>query len=179
MLGAGMKRFKLVALAICVAVQMSGRVTTGGSTVSESQSKPRDPRLARMYFLRESGLAAIYGAAAAAEIKIDGKSVGSVVSGTYLFVDRPPGTYKLSSGTPLSMAYETEARVDAGQTYYFGIGVPQVAHPGQNAVNQALAGSGGQQMRATSPLMGGFSAAALYQMDTASGTSAISQLKAQ
>jgi len=132
-----------------------------------------------MYFLRENGIAAIYGAAAAAEIKIDGKPVGSVISGNYFFVDRPAGTYRLSSGTPLSMAYETQARVEGGQTYYFGIGVPQVAPAQQNLVNQALAGSSGQQMRPTSPLMGGFSAAALYQMDTATGVAAISQLKAK
>jgi len=132
-----------------------------------------------MYFLRESALVAIYGAAAAAEIKIDGRPVGSVISGTYLFVDRPPGTYKLSSGTALSMAYEAEARVEAGQTYYFGIGVPQVAPVGQNLVNQAIAGSSGQQMQPTSPLMGGFSAAALYQLDPAAGAAAIGQLKAQ
>jgi hypothetical protein len=77
------------------------------------------------------------------------------------------------------MAYEAEMQVEAGQSYYFGIGVPQGGPPVQNFVNQAYAGSSGQQLRPTSSLMGGFSAAALYQIDPASGGTIISQLKPQ
>lgn len=114
-----------------------------------------------------------------AEIKVDGAPVGTVVGGTYFFVDRPPGTYKLSAATSLSAAYEVETRVEAGQTYYFGIGVPQVGPIGMNMLNQAFAGSSGQQMRPTSPLMNGLSAAAIYQFDAANGAAVIGQLKAQ
>ena len=67
------------------------------------------------------------------------------------------------------MDYEAEIEIEAGKTYYFGIGTPQVAAPGQNLLNQALAGSSGQQMRPTSALMAGFSGAALYQIDAAEG----------
>jgi len=144
-----------------------------GPAALESQAKQRDARLARMYFLREK-----FGTPAA-EIKVDGTPIGTVAGGYYFFVDRPPGMYKLSSASGLSMAYEVETRVEAGQTYYFGIGVPQTAPIGQNLLNQALAGSSGQQMRSTSPLMGGFSAAALYQFDSAAGAAVISQLRAQ
>ena len=171
-----MWRVWLVALAICLATQLSGCVAPAAL---ESQVKQRDTRLARMYFLRESRLVALYGSAAGAEVKVDGKPVGAVIGGTYFFVDRPPGTYKLSAGTALSMAYEVEASVEAGQTYYFGIGTPHVAPIGQNMLNQAAGGSSGQQMRATSPLMGGFSAAALYQLDAASGAALVAQLKPQ
>lgn len=175
----GMKRFKFVAFAICLAVQ-SVLGGCAGPSALESQVKQRDARLARMYFLREARLVALYGRVATTEIKIDGKPVGAVIGGTYFFVDRPPGTYKLSADTgPLAMAYEAETRVEAGQTYYFGIGTPQTAAPGQNLLNQAVGGSSGEQMRPTSPFMGGFSAAAFYQMEAATGAAAIAELKAQ
>ena len=57
-----------------------------------------------------------------------------------------------------------------------GIGAPQLSAPGQNLLNQAVAGSSGQQMQATFPLMAG---AALYQLDAAEGAAVISQLKTQ
>ena len=87
--------------------------------------------------------------------------------------------YKLSAATSLSAAYEVETKVEAGQTYYYGIGVPQVGAIGMQLINHVTAGSGGQQMRSTSPLMDGFSAAAFYQLDAAAGVAAVSQLKAQ
>ncbi len=77
------------------------------------------------------------------------------------------------------MDYETEIQIEGGRTYYFGIGTPQVAAPGQNLLNQAVAGSSEQQMPATSPLMAGFSGAALYQLDATEGAAVISQLKPQ
>ena len=51
---------------------------------------------------------------------------------------------------PISMDYEAEIEIEGGKTYYFGVGTPQVAAPGQNLLNQTLAGSSGQQMRPTS-----------------------------
>jgi hypothetical protein len=168
-----MTRFKFVVLAICVGVQSVQLGGCAGHAALESQAKQRDARLARMYFLREK-----FGTPGA-EIKVDGTLVGTVDGGYYFFVDRPPGIYKLSASTSLSMAYEVETRVEAGQTYYFGIGVPRSAAIGQDLVNQAVGGSSGQQMRSTSPLMGGFSAAALYQFDSAAGAAVISQLRGQ
>jgi hypothetical protein len=150
------------------------------STVSEvalqppPQTKPRDARLARLYFLREKGLVGTE-----VGIKIDGKPVGSVSTGLYFSLDRPPGRHRIACVNPISMDYETEIETEAGKTYYFGIGTPQVAAPGQNLLNQALAGSSGQQMRPTSALMAGFSGAALYQIDAAEGPAIISQLKPQ
>jgi hypothetical protein len=165
-----MGRLGFAVAAVCLAVQLSG---CAAPAALESQSKPRDGRVARMYFLRDRG------PPVPAEIKIDHQVVGTVVSGYYFFVDRLPGKYLLSSGTSLSMAYEAEMQVEAGQSYYFGIGVPQGGPPVQDFVNQAYAGSSGQQLRPTSPLMGGFSAAALYQIDPASGAAIVGQLKPQ
>ena len=130
----------------------------------------------RVYFLREQGLfgAVSGGTAGSAEINVDGKVVGTVVMGSYFFVDRPPRSYKISSGTTLSSAYESEVQLEAGQTYYFGIGRPR----GGGLLIDAAAGSSGQQLPSTSPLMAGFSAAALFRLEPAAGAAAIAQLKA-
>jgi hypothetical protein len=171
-----MGRLKFVVVAICIAVQAVLLGGCAGPAALENQAKQRDLRLARMYFLRESRL--VQGGTSA-EIKVDATPVGTVVGGTYFFVDRPPGMYKLSAATSLSAPYEVETKVEAGQTYYYGIGVPQVGAIGMQLINHVTAGSGGQQMRSTSPLMDGFSAAAFYQPDAAAGVAAVSQLKAQ
>lgn len=177
--GLGMKLLKSVALAICLAVPAIELGGCAGPSALESQTRQRDTRMARMYFLRESRLVAMYGSVAGVDIKVDGRPVGRVIGGTYFFIDRPPGTYKLSAGTSMSIDYEAETKVEAGQSYYFGIGTPQGGPPGQNALNQLVGGSRGRQMRGTSPIMSGFAGAALYQLDAATGAATISELKAQ
>lgn len=170
-----MRRFVSWALVLCVVAQFGGCASSPiPEAALEPQSKQRDTRLARLYFLRQKGLIGTD-----VGIKIDGKSVGSVAKGLYFSVDRPPGRYRISCVNPISMDYETEIQIEGGRTYYFGIGTPQVAAPGQNLLNQALAGSSGQQMPATSPLMAGFSGAALYQLSATEGAAVISQLKPQ
>jgi hypothetical protein len=139
---------------------------------TEPQSKQQGVRLARLYFLREKGLWATE-----AGIKIDGQPVGSVSKGFYFSVDRPPGRYRITCVNPVSKDYEAEVQIEGGQTYYFGVGTPQTGAPAQNLLNQAVSGSSGRQLPPTSPLMSGFSGAALYQIDVAEGRAVISQLK--
>ena len=129
-------------------------------------------RLARLYFLREKGLPG-----AEVGIKVDDKPVGSVTKEFYFFSEKPPGRYRIACVNPIMMDYEAEIEIEAGKTYYFGVGTPQVAAPGQNLLNQALAGSSGQQMRPTFVLMA--VRTALYQIDAAEGAAVISQLKPQ
>jgi hypothetical protein len=167
-----MRRFLLWASVLCLVAQFGGCASSPVAEALEPQPKQQDARIARLYFLREKGLIS-----AEVGIKIDSSSVGSVDKGLYFFVDRPPGRYRISCVNPISMDYETEVQIEGGRTYYFGIGTPQVPAPGQNLLNQAIAGSSGQQMRATSPLMAGFSGAALYLLDAKEGAAAISQLK--
>jgi hypothetical protein len=124
--------------------------------------------------MREKGLPG-----AEVGIKIDGKPAGSVATGFYFFSEKMPGRYRIACVNPIMMDYEAEIEIESGKTYFFGVGTPQVAAPGQNLLNQAIGGSSGQQMRPTSPLMAGFSGAALYQIDAAEGSSVISQLKPQ
>ena len=165
-----------IVVAFCLALQLAA---CAGTSAIESQSKQRDTRLARMYFLREQGvLGALGGAAPAADIQVDGKPVGAVTNGSYIFVDRPPGLHKLSVQAGISLAFETETQVEAGRAYYFNIGVPRTGAPGTDLLNQAYAGGSGQPMRGQSPLNSGFSAAVLYELDPATGAAAIEKLKA-
>lgn len=147
------------------------------SSAIESQSRAKDARSARMYFMREQGVLGAMGGAVGAEVKVDGKPVGSVTNGSYIFVDRPPGTYKLSVQSGLSMAFETEARVESGGTYYFNIGVPKTGAVGQDLLNQAFAGGQGQQMTGQ-PFSALMSAAVFYRLDPATGAAEIARLKA-
>jgi hypothetical protein len=145
----------------------------------ESQLKQRDARSARFYFLREKGLlGAMGGTAAAVEVKVDGKVVGSLNNGFYFFVDRPPGTHKLSvdGKVSMAMAFETDVDVEAGQSYYFNIG-PAGSSPGQTLVNQAVMGGKGEQMRGASPFSGALSAWVFYRLDPAIGAAEVAQLK--
>jgi hypothetical protein len=175
------RRFVSWAFVLCVVVQFGGCVTS--SPVSEAaaepqpqskqeaqpQTRPRDARLARLYFLCEKLLYEI-------PIKIEDKAVGSVCPGSYFSVDRPPGRYRIAAVNALTPNFESEIQIEGGRTYYFGVGTIQMGPPVQNFLNQALGGSSGQQMRSTS-LMGSLSAAALYQIDAAEGPAVISQLK--
>lgn len=138
---------------------------------AEPQSRHQGARLARLYFLREKGLWATD-----AGIKLDGQSVGSISKGYYISIDRPPGRYRITCVNPVSADYDVEVQIEGGQTYYFGVGVPQTAAPGQNLLNQAFSGSSGRQLPSTS-LKSGFAGAALYQIDAAEGPAVISQLK--
>src|SRR3954447_11594843 len=79
---------------LCLALTL---VACAGTSALESQSQQRDARMARLYFLREKGvLGALGGSTPAGEIKVDGKVIGAVTNGSYIFVDRPPGLRKLS-----------------------------------------------------------------------------------
>lgn len=139
---------------------------------TDPQSK-QGPRLARLYFLREKGLWATE-----AGIKIDDQTVGSVSKGTYFSIEKPAGRYRITCVNPVSANYEAEVQIEAGQTYYFGIGTRQSGPPGQNLLNQAVSGSSGRQLPSTSA-MSGMAGAVLFQIDPAVGPAIIGQLKPQ
>ncbi|MGW1425190.1 DUF2846 domain-containing protein [Bradyrhizobium manausense] len=143
------------------------------------QARPTSSRLARLYFLREKGIfGAMGGMAAATEILIDGKSVGKVDMGTFFFVDQPPGVRKIASHMKMSMTdYDVEVPVEAGKTYYFGVGTQRTGPPVQDLLNQAIAGSSGQQIRSSSPFKSAFAGAGLFRLEPAAGAAAIEKLK--
>jgi hypothetical protein len=144
-----------------------------------AQGKPSGSRNARLYFLREKGiLGAMGGLAATTEVLIDGKSAGKVDMGTFFVVERPPGVHKIATHMKLSITdYEIEVPVEAGKTYYFGIGTPRTGPPVQDLLNQAIAGSSGQQIRSSSPFKSAFAGASLFRLEPAAGAAAIEKLK--
>ncbi|WP_315724783.1 MULTISPECIES: DUF2846 domain-containing protein [unclassified Bradyrhizobium] len=151
-----------------------------GSSALESQTKQRDGRMARLYFLREKGLVgAMGGTAATAEIKIDDKSVGVLRNGYYLFVDRPAGTHTLSVQSGISTAYDTEVQVQAGQVYYFSLGITPYGPPGQVLLNQAFIGGGhGELLEPKSRFTSAMAGTVIYRMDPAAGASLMARLQA-
>jgi hypothetical protein len=143
-----------------------------------AQAKPKDSRQARLYFLREKGIfGAMGGIAASSEILIDGKSV-KVEMGSFFVVDRPPGLAKIASHMKMSMTdYEIEIPIEAGKTYYFGVGTQRTGPPVQDLLNQAIAGSSGQQIRSSSPFKSAFAGAGLFRLEPAAGAGAIEKLR--
>jgi hypothetical protein len=104
--------FMACALAACATVS---------TTPMESQSKQRDPRLARLYFIWPQS--AMF-RTATFDIKVDGQVVGKIAPDSYFFVDRQPGTYTLKVEPPFDWTYfETDVQVAAAATYYYAINV--------------------------------------------------------
>src|ERR1700730_6093600 len=102
--------FMIVALAGCAAVP---------TTALEPQSRQRDSRLARLYFVWADPYMFKTGTL---DIKVDGQVVGKIAPDSYLFVDRRPGTYTLKVEPPFDFAYfEADMQVAAGATYYFAV----------------------------------------------------------
>ena len=106
-----------VALAALIGVTLAACVS---SSALEPQNQPLSSSAARIYILRPPALA---GAALLGEVKIDGTEVGSITVNSYLFVDRPPGRYKIHAAIANVMEHEVE--VQAGRTYYFAINFKQ------------------------------------------------------
>jgi hypothetical protein len=116
-----MRRTHLVLLVCCMPVVL-GACTAARTDVLESQTKQRDPHLARLYFIRPSGWMAQGGTIG---IKVNGQNVGGIAHGSYMFVDRQPGVYTLEVAPPTDWAadFQTDVRVAAGATYYYAITV--------------------------------------------------------
>lgn len=112
-------------------VKQAGLAAPTKQAAAQAKAKPTGSRNARLYFLREKGiLGAMGGLAASTEILIDGKSAGKVEMGTFFVVDRPPGLTKIATHMKLAMAdYEIEVPIEAGKTYYFGVGTRRGGAP--------------------------------------------------
>jgi hypothetical protein len=108
----------------------------------ETQTKALDRGQARIYFLRESTL--LY-AAAAPDVMVNGQPVGRVGNASYFFVDRPPGTYKVTLEVPLSPGrYAADVTLRPGRVYYLKI-APRV----ENYLTTVAAGLVGQLIEAS------------------------------
>jgi Protein of unknown function (DUF2846) len=164
-----------IVAAIGIVLQLAA--CAAGTSAIESQSRQKDGRLARLYFLRDKGLF-IAGSTIAADVKVDGKPVGSVANGSYIFVDRSSGLHKLAVGTKLAMDFETEVRVDSGQDYYFSIGPVTLGVPGTDLLTHAVAGVRGEEMTGQPGMNRALVGLVFYRLDHAAGAAELAQLKA-
>jgi hypothetical protein len=107
-----MRRTHLVLLACCMPMVL-GACAAARTDAMESQTKQRDPHLARLYFIRPSGWMAQGGTIG---IKVNGQNVGGIAHGSYMFVDRQPGVYTLEVAPPADWAanFQTDVQLAAG-----------------------------------------------------------------
>lgn len=163
----------LLRAAVLVVALALGACATVDATSTESQSKARDARMARLYFIWPKSYMLKTGTL---DIKIDGQVVGKIAPASYFFVDRPPGAYTLKVEPPLDFAYfETEVRVATGSTHYYAIHVKPAYIP---------VGYSAMQMRHPNlgtalPQKGGghnFATYSLGVIDSLGGADAIAQL---
>ena len=99
---------------------------------------PIKPGLARIFILRERAFGGIFDAGWQAYL--DETPMGDLKTGTFVFLDRPPGSHRLYFARPgdLYRASQQEISVLTGRTYYFRL---HMNEKGQWIANsQAVAG---------------------------------------
>jgi hypothetical protein len=140
-----------------------------GTSALEPQNQPLSPRAARIYILRPP---AVPGAIYHAAVKINGAEVGSVATNSYLFVDRPPGRYKISA--VISTDSEHEVEVQAGRTYYFAINVKESTAPLGNIPIRMEGSNVGRPLRQP----GWFEFSWLSEVDASAATAMMARMNA-
>jgi hypothetical protein len=131
----GLKSVVLATLAVC-ALFLAGFPTT--SPVAQ------DSRPARLYFIRHSTFVGIINSP---EIKIDGRSVGSISTGSYILVERPPGRHTIIVSHWADFGqFVADVHVNGGESYYYEIAI--ATRGGGGVLLSSLAGEVGRPMKA-------------------------------
>ena len=108
------------------------------TTSLESQTKAQSPRQARIQFLRDSHLIAM--GDIAPEIQVNGEKVGTLANNSQFFIDRDPGTYKISVQAALSFGgSSTTVTLRPGGVAYVEI-APRTAYIMGSAMGGAVGG---------------------------------------
>jgi hypothetical protein len=157
-------------VALCLLALLGG---CASYSVVEPQNRAQDPRLARIYFIRQPTILSRLGTA---DIKVDGKQLGSLSQGTYIVADRSPGTHTIAvfGGGLSSGWFETDIEVQAGVSYYFELG--QIVRINADLMKLDSMGVTGR------PLPGRSEPHAFlmfYALDAAAGEASIARLKAR
>jgi hypothetical protein len=106
----------LVALFIGVCSAIGGCATT---TALEPQNMAREANSARLYFIRPS---TIIGVALSPDVKINGKAIGNVAVGSYIYADRPAGKYQIVLDHQFERgSFSYDVALKAGEDHYFQI----------------------------------------------------------
>lgn len=108
---------KYIVLAAVLAVGASATPAWSSShqtyATLHASEPPLDPANGRIYLYREGG---IMGAAVQPAIRVNGEKVGESSPGDYFYIDRPAGTYSISTKTEKSE--ELSVPLEAGQSVY-------------------------------------------------------------
>jgi len=169
-----MRRFYQVAMACGLLLLLGACAKT---TAFEPQDQTLDARLSRIYFFRKAGTVADSGGIATAEVRVDGKVIGSLVPGTtlYIIADRAQGTHKLAvHRAGESAGFEADAQIEDATSHYFEIG-PVV----ETNIDQTKLDAMGLKGR---PMPGRFVASTpfmLYSLDPIAGAGVITRLKSE
>jgi hypothetical protein len=91
----------------CILALALAACATVSTTTLESQSKQRDPRTARLYFIWARSWMMKNGTL---EIKVNGEVVGKIAPDSYFFVDRKAGTYMLRIEPPFDFSISKPTR---------------------------------------------------------------------
>jgi Protein of unknown function (DUF2846) len=169
-----MRRFYQVVVACGLLLLLGACAKT---TAFEPQDQLLDTSQARIYFFRQTRSPSDIGGFTAADIRIDGKVIGSLAPGTsvYIVADRPEGTHKITVGRAGDTAgFDADIQIEAATSYYFEIG-PAVE------MNVAQAKLDALQIKGR-PVAGRFTASSpfmFFSLDAIAGAGMITKLKAQ
>ena len=165
-----MRRCFQVGVACCLILLLGACAST---TALEPQDQPPDTRQARLYFMRQP---TFVGKLGAADIKIDGKLVGSLAAGTYFVADRPPGSHKITVyGAIDSVGSEADINVQPGISYYFELG-PNAVRTNMDRFIYDSMGITGQPVPGR---VGPNSPYIFYSLDATAGAASVARLKAR
>jgi hypothetical protein len=149
------------------------------TTALEPQDQALDMRLARVYFFRQGQgqTPTSLGGYTAADIKVDGKPIGSLAPGTsvYIIADRPEGLHKITvqrSGD--NFGFDADVQLESMTSYYFEIGPTAEAN-----IDQARLTAMGMKGH---PTPGRFAASTpfmFYTLDPIAGAGMITRLKSK
>lgn len=164
----GQMRYRYqVIVACCVAVLLGACAQT---SVLEPQNQTLDTRQARLHFIRHPAILRQIGTA---DIKVDGKLVGSLATGSYLIVDRSPGPHKITVyGLIDPSGFEADINVEPGKSYYFELG--PIMRMNIDTLNYAVMGVTGKPIAgrfgANSPFM-------FYSLDATAGAASVARIR--
>jgi hypothetical protein len=147
------------------------------TTALEPQDQILDSSLSRIYFFRQSQTPTDLSRFSAAEIKVDGKSIGSLAPGTsvYIVADRPEGPHKITVHRPGDSAgFDADVQIEPTTSHYFEVGPTVEAN-----IDQARLNAMGMKGH---PTPGHFAASTpfmFYTLDPIAGAGMITRLKSK
>jgi len=103
-----------LAISLAALLPLMESCATGPTfTQAHATEQPLRPSYARLYFYRPGHAIAV---GLIGSIKVDGERAGRMISGSFFYIDKPPGIHKIvvSGGEETSI----EAALVAGQTRY-------------------------------------------------------------